>query len=1183
MPTDCLLTVHESCQDDLTTCIHVKKSLGGATSQFYASAVSASSAADQIAAERQVYHGIGRAGPGSAVSTSQVLLGDGRAGAQKKNIQQQHSVSTGALLGSSLERSATSRSAGESAAARSLASSTINSVRSASMESLEDSGSLDRAAREDPDLKANEHEPEAWSLTVDKKMLKKMSAKDIKRQDVIFELIQTEKHHCRTLKVMQKIFLEPMRIELNFSNDIINRVFPNLDELLELHTAFLQNLRERQRHAAAIDEIGDILVEFFGGASGEGLKHAYGNFCARRLEADAEYKLLLKTDRKFQAFVACAWLEIKTWEERARVAPAVAGHAGSNRLKSPSSVCDFLARAMLVRWRRRCVVKCGRLLGGEQQRRLTFRPNLDLDWQVLRSIDEAIAYHERQKRLVDIYNRIDSKSVGIFKGGRGFKKSDLLSGNRKLLHEGRLYWKTARGKLIEVLAILLTDVIFFLQESNQKYQFVSQDGKSGVVSLQKLLVREKAGKEDSCGLYLLSSNRKDPEMYEMVCPSNKRKKLWIASIRSAVETCPPEDEDEPTEMQQLQRGMAARAARLKEVTEELSRKDRAIAVICDERVKLVERMLEAVGRADAVKLVGWTYSSDDDARKLDVKEISHQLLLEVTHMSAALTGGSGLYRSASSAAEYESCVYISPALPKRAETFGGFDSPAKEPAAVKAESQKKSKICSPLALGRILRRDSPVRRHHTIAGERGGGRGQHHQHQQQHVRRAATLIGSPDADAIASVLKKRVSGTPGLLRDEAEVGTASLGTNSDSGGSEQSVDTAAAARVQLRRRDSDADIKDRISVGQKENRVSRRSSSFLPEFFQQKQRLVERSSDEASDKHVAGEQLTVGGAPLPLIMTPTKESAASALQVTHYINALLNVLIQQHTELETLRVQLMQSQDQMGRMTTENSREAKERKSQFRANQQLEELRNLQETINKERVRHCTARRRYSATSTQQRRSDIQKLKYDSRVEQRQSSVLWRGVRKLVGRLVDKHSTVTCTTGTDHVPPRASLSGAVRRAAHELLRGGSQSPLLATLPAGAPARRAASASCISQRERTRRAWLTARARWRCRGSSFQRSSPPRPSATRARRVLASQQLQRRPEGVAGAADAADEAVKRRGGARRIAPDAGAAWSAAADEVGPSLSACQRADKEAAMGGGAKHARAKSTPEEVIYF
>ena len=38
----------------------------------------------------------------------------------------------------------------------------------------------------DPDLYITVNEPEAWSVTVDKRTLKKMSAKDIKRQDHIW-------------------------------------------------------------------------------------------------------------------------------------------------------------------------------------------------------------------------------------------------------------------------------------------------------------------------------------------------------------------------------------------------------------------------------------------------------------------------------------------------------------------------------------------------------------------------------------------------------------------------------------------------------------------------------------------------------------------------------------------------------------------------------------------------------------------------------------------------------------------------------------------------------------------------------------------------------------------------------------------------------------------------------------
>lgn len=53
---------------------------------------------------------------------------------------------------------------------------------------------------------------------------------------------------------------------------------------------------------------------------------------------------------------------------------------------------------------------------------------------------------------------------------------------------------------------------------------------AGVVSLQKLLVREKAGQE-SRGIYLISSNPTDPEMFELKVHKPKDKQVWIQAIR----------------------------------------------------------------------------------------------------------------------------------------------------------------------------------------------------------------------------------------------------------------------------------------------------------------------------------------------------------------------------------------------------------------------------------------------------------------------------------------------------------------------------------------------------------------------------------------------------------------------------------------------------------------------------
>lgn len=58
--------------------------------------------------------------------------------------------------------------------------------------------------------------------------------------------------------------------------------------------------------------------------------------------------------------------------------------------------------------------------------------------------------------------------------------------------------------------------------------------------------------------------------------------------------------------------------------------------------------------------------------------IYYYFLLASRLASNLYTSGTNLSRSVSSAGERQSEAYVSPLLPKRAETFGGFDNPTKE-------------------------------------------------------------------------------------------------------------------------------------------------------------------------------------------------------------------------------------------------------------------------------------------------------------------------------------------------------------------------------------------------------------------------------------------------------------------------------------------------------------------------
>lgn len=76
-------------------------------------------------------------------------------------------------------------------------------------------------------------EPDSWSPSVPKEVVKSLKDKQVKRQEHIYEFIMTEKHHCQTLLVMQKVFVDSL--QRHFSHLNLDRMFPRLQELTELH------------------------------------------------------------------------------------------------------------------------------------------------------------------------------------------------------------------------------------------------------------------------------------------------------------------------------------------------------------------------------------------------------------------------------------------------------------------------------------------------------------------------------------------------------------------------------------------------------------------------------------------------------------------------------------------------------------------------------------------------------------------------------------------------------------------------------------------------------------------------------------------------------------------------------------------------------------------------------------
>ncbi|XP_061457336.1 rho guanine nucleotide exchange factor 18 isoform X2 [Rhineura floridana] len=522
--------------------------------------------------------------------------------------------------------------------------------------------------RNELETDAREFEAQSWSLAVEQSYVRKQEREVIKRQDVIYELMQTEVHHVRTLKIMLKVYSRAMREELQLGTAAIHRLFPCVDELLELHGAFLSRLKERRKEALeegsernyVIQKIGDLLVQQFSGDTGERVKEKYGVFCSSHGEAVSHYKELLQQSKKFQNLIK-----------------RISNSSIVRRLGVQE--CNLLVTQRIMKY----PVLVERILqnteaGTKEYEDLTVA--LSLIKEAITAVDTQVNECEKGQRLRDIVAKMELKSSGKFRNGLVFRKEDVLQ--RRLLVDGMLCWKAASGRLKDILAVLLTDVLLLLQEKDQKYTFASVDAKPPVISLQKLIVREVANEERA--MFLISASLKGPEMYEIHTTSKEDRNFWMAQIRQAVESCPDEEEEILANPEEERRQAETRAAKLKEFQERLSMKDNLILQSLGEKQQIYLEMAEMYGFEDpAAGSCSRLICRAECPENLQGEAILKRAVTEVESLQSLIFTQLGN----ATARPEDTC---GSSLLRRAETFGGYDSTTA--GLVKAGSFKK-KVC----------------------------------------------------------------------------------------------------------------------------------------------------------------------------------------------------------------------------------------------------------------------------------------------------------------------------------------------------------------------------------------------------------------------------------------------------------------------------------------------------------
>lgn len=313
-----------------------------------------------------------------------------------------------------------------------------------------------------------EQKYEKFEQLVSPEILESLDEKERKRQQVIFELIQTEGTYLQDLSVMKNLFRHELQLSGCISPEEIYKIFSNLDDIIETSSTLYEKLLGRRQNGL-VGRMADIFVDMFE----QGKLNSYVTFCANQLPASERYGFLMQQNQPFvEVIQRCSQ---KTELTKGFDLPAFL-------LKGMQRLLKYhpLLQQILKRTNDQATAD-----QAELQRAM------DLIESHGKIVNEAVRESENKRRLPLIKNLLVRETTSMKWVKPQFNLDITDDPDRRLVHEGRLKYVRPLGpggdqRTVEMYVILLSDMILLTTERDGK--FIIKEGKepSPVISISAI-------------------------------------------------------------------------------------------------------------------------------------------------------------------------------------------------------------------------------------------------------------------------------------------------------------------------------------------------------------------------------------------------------------------------------------------------------------------------------------------------------------------------------------------------------------------------------------------------------------------------------------------------------------------------------------------------------------------------
>uniref|UniRef100_A0AAV2MAK8 DH domain-containing protein n=1 Tax=Knipowitschia caucasica TaxID=637954 RepID=A0AAV2MAK8_KNICA len=375
----------------------------------------------------------------------------------------------------------------------------------------------------EPRLLEFEPDPPNWRELASATKLSCLSKNETKRQEVINELFATEHAHVRMLSVLQMIFSKPLERQELLTADEVAAIFPNLDEIIDMHYNFYENLKVlRLEDGFIIKFISTPVLNRFEGTEGEWFQKLTARFCSHQSWALEQIKSRQKKEPRFNSFIQDA--ESKPQCRRLQLKDIIP--IEMQRLTKYPLLLENIAKYT-----------------EDSTEKERIQQSAECCRKILNHVNEEVKMMENLLTLKEYQRKLDTS--GLKPSNElytEYKNIDLTQ--KKMLFEGPLTWRVTKEKAIEVQCVLLGDMLVLLQKLDDKMvlkcqsksNIAVQEGKmmlSPIIKLDSVFLREVA--TDRKAFYVIFTWDSGAQIYELVAQSLGERKIWTEVIKTAVD------------------------------------------------------------------------------------------------------------------------------------------------------------------------------------------------------------------------------------------------------------------------------------------------------------------------------------------------------------------------------------------------------------------------------------------------------------------------------------------------------------------------------------------------------------------------------------------------------------------------------------------------------------------------